>query len=244
MAAGAVSGFTYGVVYDITKNPGAAGAASGAAGDAFTQTWDIVAGTRSGYDLAELGEATALGFGTGLIGDRIGSRIGDRIGAKFGPKGPAATPEPGGDPDTWNFPRSDSDVPPTGRTIGGGEPATSLDEPIGQVDDGNEPVNYNRPSKFRTGIRDKAWGNAREPSTGQVRDPLTGRFMSPNRPWQMGHRPGYEFWKLQDYAADTNMSRPDFRNLYNNPDYYRPELPVSNMSHRGEGPIWLNHYLD
>ncbi len=40
------------------------------------------------------------------------------------------------------------------------------------------------------------------------------------------------------------MSRSDFIGEYNNPANYRPGLSMSNMSHRGEGPAWLNHYIN
>jgi RHS repeat-associated protein len=84
--SGAVAGFTYGAVYDVTKSPTAAGAASGAAGDAFTQVWNIAAGAKDangnpvGFDWGELGAATALGAGTGFIGGRIASRFGGQSG--------------------------------------------------------------------------------------------------------------------------------------------------------------------
>ena len=39
------------------------------------------------------------------------------------------------------------------------------------------------------------WNAAVEGETGQVRDPVTGRFMGKDKPWDMGHKPGYEFSK-------------------------------------------------
>jgi HNH/ENDO VII superfamily nuclease len=67
-----------------------------------------------------------------------------------------------------------------------------------------------------------------------VRDALTGRFMSKGKSWDMGHRPGYEFRKYQEWARKNCISREEFLKGYNNPDHYRPELPSSNRSHRGE----------
>jgi RHS repeat-associated protein len=95
-------------------------------------------------------------------------------------------------------------------------------------------VDYSRPAGFRQGVRDKVWNNARETSTGQVRDPVTGRFMSPTQPWDMGHVPGMEFRRLAADAEAQGMSRADFLNQHNDPTHYRPELPSSNRSHRGE----------
>lgn len=78
------------------------------------------------------------------------------------------------------------------------------------------------------------WDAAIEPSTRQVRDPLTGRFMAKDSPWDMGHKPGYEFRKHQESAKSRGIDRAQFLNEYNDPSHYRPELPSSNRSHRGE----------
>ena len=50
----------------------------------------------------------------------------------------------------------------------------------------------------------------------------------------MGHKPGFEFRKHQQSAKDRQINRKQFLNEYNNPSHYRPELPSSNRSHRGE----------
>lgn len=93
---------------------------------------------------------------------------------------------------------------------------------------------YSRPSGYRKGVRDKAWENAREESTGQVRDPVTGRFMSKDKPWDMGHKPGHEFRKHAKDAQERGISRKQFLDEHNNPNNFRPELPSSNRSHKGE----------
>jgi hypothetical protein len=96
------------------------------------------------------------------------------------------------------------------------------------------PVSYARPSRFRAGVREQVWENAREPSTGQVRDPVTGRFMNPGQPWDMGHQPGSEFRKHAESAQRRGIPREQFLDEHNDPSHYRPELPESNRSHRGE----------
>jgi predicted ribonuclease toxin of YeeF-YezG toxin-antitoxin module len=96
------------------------------------------------------------------------------------------------------------------------------------------PSTYARPSGYRQGVRDQVWNDAIEASTGRVRDPVTGRFMSRDGPWDMGHKPGYEFRKHQGSAADRGIDRGQFLDEYNDPVHYRPELPRSNRSHRGE----------
>ena len=50
----------------------------------------------------------------------------------------------------------------------------------------------------------------------------------------MGHKPGFEFRKLQKYAADNRWTREQFLDAYNDPSHYQPELPDSNMGHQGE----------
>lgn len=93
---------------------------------------------------------------------------------------------------------------------------------------------YRRPGTFRAGVRETVWVAAREESTGQVRDPLTGRFMSSDRPWDMGHKPGFELRKHAEDARRRDLTRADFLDEHNNPAHYRPELPSSNRSHKGE----------
>ena len=58
--------------------------------------------------------------------------------------------------------------------------------------------------------------------------------MNFDEPWDMGHKPGYEFWKHQKSAKERGISRKQFLDEHNNPEHYRPELPSSNRGHRGE----------
>ena len=94
-------------------------------------------------------------------------------------------------------------------------------------------VSYERPSGFRKGVRDKVWENAKN-SNGDVIDPVTNRVMNKSEPWDMGHKPGYEFRKHKQSAENRGISRKEFLDEYNNPEHYRPELPSSNRSHKGE----------
>ena len=93
---------------------------------------------------------------------------------------------------------------------------------------------YNRPTGFVKGLRDEVWEATKNPKSGRVHDPLTGRFMSKDDPWDMGHKPGYEFRKHQQSAVDRGVKRSEFVAEHNNPSHYRPELPASNRSHAGE----------
>ncbi|MEV0274023.1 HNH/ENDO VII family nuclease [Hamadaea sp. NPDC050747] len=92
---------------------------------------------------------------------------------------------------------------------------------------------YRRPKGFRKGVRDKAWNAAKGPD-GKVRDPLTGKVMDKKKPWDMGHKPGYEFRKHRDSARQRKITRKKFLDEHNDPSHYRPELPSSNQSHAGE----------
>jgi len=58
--------------------------------------------------------------------------------------------------------------------------------------------------------------------------------MSKDKPWDMGHKPGQEFRKHQQSAAGRGIDRKQFLDEHNNPSKYRPELPSSNQSHKGE----------
>ena len=94
-------------------------------------------------------------------------------------------------------------------------------------------TDYSRPSGYRKGMRDQVWENAKD-AHGRVRDPVSGKYMSKEKPWDMGHRPGYEFAKHQESAKERGISRKEFLDEHNNPDHFRPELPSSNRSHKGE----------
>jgi archaellum component FlaC len=93
---------------------------------------------------------------------------------------------------------------------------------------------YDRPS-FRKEVRDTVWESAKGEG-GIVRDPLTKQEIKPGDPWEMGHKPGYEFWKHQQSAAERGISREQFINEYNEPKLYRPETPETNASHKLEAP--------
>lgn len=102
-----------------------------------------------------------------------------------------------------------------------------------KTDSENIEGRYDRPTGYRAGVRDQVWESAKD-EHGRVRDPVSGRYMSKDQPWHMGHKPGYEFAKHQESAERRGISREEFLDEHNNPEHYRPELPKSNMSHKGE----------
>ena len=121
--------------------------------------------------------------------------------------------------------------------------AKTIEKLDGVIESGTDSqVSYSRPSGFRKGVRDKVWDNAKN-ANGDVIDPVTKRVMDKSEPWDMGHKPGYEFRKHQQSAENRGISRKQFLDEYNNPEHYRPELPNSNRSHKGED-ITNNYFGD
>ena len=86
---------------------------------------------------------------------------------------------------------------------------------------------------YRKNAKETVWDKAKD-EQGVVKDPITKKVMDIEEPWDMGHKPGHEFRKHQQSAADRKITRKQFLDEYNNPNSYRPELPESNRSHIGE----------
>ena len=89
---------------------------------------------------------------------------------------------------------------------------------------------YKRPSGYRKNAKETVWDKAKD-EQGVVKNPITKKVMDIEEPWDMGHKPGHEFRKHQQSAADRKITRKQFLDEYNNPNSYRPELPKSNRSH-------------
>jgi len=92
---------------------------------------------------------------------------------------------------------------------------------------------YRRPTGFRGGVRDKVF-DLNKQDDGIVRDPLTGQQINSDEPWDMGHKPGFEFRKHRESAQTRAIPRSQFLDEHNDPTHYRPELPASNQEHAGE----------
>lgn len=97
----------------------------------------------------------------------------------------------------------------------------------------NPKYPYRRPSDYRAGVRDKVWEAAKREDD-KVYDPLTGKEMKKDEPWDMGHKPGFEFRKHSDSAFRRGITRGQFLDEHNDPSHYWPELPESNQGHAGE----------
>lgn len=50
----------------------------------------------------------------------------------------------------------------------------------------------------------------------------------------MGHVPDQKYDDVWQRYKDGEMTPAEFRDWYNNPDHYRPELPSNNRSHKYE----------
>lgn len=59
----------------------------------------------------------------------------------------------------------------------------------------------------------------------------------------MGHKYGYEFRKHQLSSAKRKISIKQFREEYSTAEFLDPELPASNLGHKGEASdeIYFGH---
>jgi len=52
----------------------------------------------------------------------------------------------------------------------------------------------------------------------------------------LGHKQGYEFWRMRDWAESQGMTQAEFNDFMNNPDFYGWQDISSNRSHAYEQP--------
>ncbi|WP_196716991.1 HNH/ENDO VII family nuclease [Actinomyces trachealis] len=101
----------------------------------------------------------------------------------------------------------------------------------------------NRPS-FRKGVIEAVWKRAlelaRKDGYDYVRDPFSDKRIdwNPGEPrngvWDMGHVPTQQYREVWRKYVNGEMTPKEFRDWYNAPEHYRPELPSSNRSHKAE----------
>jgi hypothetical protein len=105
-----------------------------------------------------------------------------------------------------------------------------------------KPKPYSNPKsrpKYADDQVQKVWDAAKQ-SDGKVYDPNTGEELTwdPNQSragqWDMGHKPGNEYWRLHEDYMDGKISKEEFLQKYRDPDNYQPESPSANRSHRWE----------
>jgi hypothetical protein len=100
-----------------------------------------------------------------------------------------------------------------------------------------EALVASRPERFRKGVVEKVWENAKD-ANGKVYDPNTlqelhwNSSIKRNEQWDMGHLPGKSYDQLKQRFLNGEISRKQFLDEYNNPANYRPEAPSPNRSRR------------
>ena len=52
--------------------------------------------------------------------------------------------------------------------------------------------------------------------------------------WDMGHLPEHKYSEMHKRYLDGELTPKEFRDWYNDPEHYRPELPNTNRSHKIE----------
>jgi hypothetical protein len=107
---------------------------------------------------------------------------------------------------------------------------------------------YERPA-WKQKTVNEVWINAEKKGEGVVIDKLSkkeitwDKLKARGEQWHMGHKYGYEFRKHQLSSAKRKISIKQFRKEYNTAEFVDPELPVSNLGHKGEAPndIYFGH---
>jgi hypothetical protein len=97
----------------------------------------------------------------------------------------------------------------------------------------NEPNCYCRPY-IRQWVRDEVWKRLKFSDDGLPIDPNSGLPFS--TPPDLGHAPGFEFWKLAQYAEEQGLTREEFIEMNQNPEFYQYENLSSNRSRCFEAP--------
>jgi hypothetical protein len=106
----------------------------------------------------------------------------------------------------------------------------------GELVDNRPYLDPNSRPSFRKGVVESTWNNAKGPD-GLVRDPNTGDVInwSPGQSrkgiWDMGHVPGQKYYDMYQKYIQGEMTPKQFRDWYNNPNNYRPEIPRNNRGH-------------
>jgi RHS repeat-associated protein len=99
-----------------------------------------------------------------------------------------------------------------------------------------KPYSNSRPSYGKNQVND-VWTAAKQ-KDGKVYDPNTGEELiwntSGKRSWDMGHKPGKEYWRLHKDYMDGKITKEKFLNEYRNSKNYQPESPSSNRSRKYE----------
>lgn len=140
---------------------------------------------------------------------------------------------PGGQGNIVNEP----DMPYNQNSSVTGEAAADASvEGAGETVDNRPYLSPNSRPSFRKGVVENTWNNAKGPD-GLVRDPNTGEIInwtpgqSRKGVWDMGHIPGQKYHDIYQKYLQGELTPKQFRDWYNNPNNYRPEIPRNNRGH-------------
>lgn len=92
------------------------------------------------------------------------------------------------------------------------------------------PVDLHRPY-IRDWVRADVEAAAERAPDGRFIDPNTGL---PTDDPVLGHKEGYEFWRLKKWAQEEKITQAHFNETLNNPEFYQIEDKASNASHAYE----------
>lgn len=87
---------------------------------------------------------------------------------------------------------------------------------------------------IRQEVRQEVESRAQKNDKGQFLDANTHKPI--DEKYDLGHKPGHEFWREQAKAEKEGLTQEQFNNRMNNPDLYHIESPHENRSHSHEMP--------
>lgn len=95
---------------------------------------------------------------------------------------------------------------------------------------------------FSEALVKAVWDKAPKDEKGYVicevcKNPIVWEHSDPRKGvWDVGHRPGIEFWRLRDLVLAGKLSSADFLAIHEDPSNFRPEHSKCNQGHTGEMP--------
>ena len=102
------------------------------------------------------------------------------------------------------------------------------------VKGGSDTKHYLHRPYIRKGTIDGVNANTKvNYKTGQIYDSISGKWVDPSNV-ELGHKQGYEFWRMRDWAESQGMTQAEFNDFMNNPDFYGWQDISSNRSHAYE----------
>lgn len=87
---------------------------------------------------------------------------------------------------------------------------------------------------IRKEVRQEVENRTQKNDKGQFLDANTQKPI--NGKYDLGHKPGHEFWREAQKAEKEGLTQKQFNNRMNNPDLYHIESPHENRSHSHEMP--------